>query len=776
MRNAEHISTSKQMELQMAKSHILGFPRIGADRELKKAIESYWKKDISKAELEAVGKQLRAKHWQQQIDAGLDFITVGDFAWYDQVLALSATLGVIPERHQEDNITLDTLFNMARGSSPCCGQQAAACEMTKWFDTNYHYLVPELNEDQKFALSYNQLIEEIQEAKAFDLPIKVSLLGPVSYLSLSKTNSDFDKLILLPQLVATYQQLLANIAAEGVEWLQIEEPILVQDLTTKWQHAFKASYAELAKGNNKLLLTSYFGALGDNAELVFSLPVNGFHIDLSRAPEQLDTALTLLPQNAILSAGIVNGRNIWRNDLAASVSTLQRAKTQLGERLWVASSCSLQHSPVDLNNETKLDTELKSWLAYATQKLTEISTINALLNGDESAELQAQLTESTAVISSRATSPRIHNAAVKSRVAAITDADAQRQSKFTQRITSQQKELNLPLFPTTTIGSFPQTSDIRQTRNQFKQDVISQDQYIAKMQAEIKDVVERQEALGLDVLVHGEPERNDMVEYFGELLDGFAFSKNGWVQSYGTRCVKPPIIFGDISRPAPMTVAWSQYAQAQTSKLMKGMLTGPVTILCWSFTRDDISREEQTNQIALAIRDEVVDLEHAGIKVIQIDEPALREGLPLRNSEQQAYLDWSTKAFRISASGVRDNTQIHTHMCYCEFNEIMPSIAALDADVITIETSRSNMELLSAFTDFSYPNDIGPGVYDIHSPNVPSVEWMTQLITNASEYIDVARLWVNPDCGLKTRGWTETEAALKNMVTAAHNLRDTFSH
>ena len=760
----------------MAKSHILGFPRIGADRELKKAIESYWKKDISKAELEAVGKQLRAKHWQQQIDAGLDFITVGDFAWYDQVLALSATLGVIPERHQEDNITLDTLFNMARGSSPCCGQQAAACEMTKWFDTNYHYLVPELNEDQKFALSYNQLIEEIQEAKAFDLPIKVSLLGPVSYLSLSKTNSDFDKLILLPQLVATYQQLLANIAAEGVEWLQIEEPILVQDLTTKWQHAFKASYAELAKGNNKLLLTSYFGALGDNAELVFSLPVNGFHIDLSRAPEQLDTALTLLPQNAILSAGIVNGRNIWRNDLAASVSTLQRAKTQLGERLWVASSCSLQHSPVDLNNETKLDTELKSWLAYATQKLTEISTINALLNGDESAELQAQLTESTAVISSRATSPRIHNAAVKSRVAAITDADAQRQSKFTQRITSQQKELNLPLFPTTTIGSFPQTSDIRQTRNQFKQDVISQDQYIAKMQAEIKDVVERQEALGLDVLVHGEPERNDMVEYFGELLDGFAFSKNGWVQSYGTRCVKPPIIFGDISRPAPMTVAWSQYAQAQTSKLMKGMLTGPVTILCWSFTRDDISREEQTNQIALAIRDEVVDLEHAGIKVIQIDEPALREGLPLRNSEQQAYLDWSTKAFRISASGVRDNTQIHTHMCYCEFNEIMPSIAALDADVITIETSRSNMELLSAFTDFSYPNDIGPGVYDIHSPNVPSVEWMTQLITNASEYIDVARLWVNPDCGLKTRGWTETEAALKNMVTAAHNLRDTFSH
>ncbi|QUM76205.1 5-methyltetrahydropteroyltriglutamate--homocysteine S-methyltransferase [Moritella sp. 24] len=760
----------------MAKSHILGFPRIGADRELKKAIESYWKNDITKVELEAVGKQLRAKHWQQQIDAGLDFITVGDFAWYDQVLALSATLGVIPARHQEDNITLDTLFNMARGSSPCCGQQAAACEMTKWFDTNYHYLVPELNEDQRFALSYNQLIEEIQEAKALGFPIKASLLGPVSYLSLSKTNSDFDKLTLLPQLIETYQQLLANIAAEGVEWLQIEEPILVQDLTTEWKHAFKTSYAELAKGNNKLLLTSYFGALGDNTELTFSLPVDGFHIDLSRAPEQLDTALVLLPETAILSAGIVNGRNIWRNDLAQSISSLQAAKAQLGERLWVASSCSLQHSPVDLDNETKLDTELKSWLAYATQKLTEVSTISAILNGNQTAQLNAQVELSTAVVTSRATSARIHNTAVQQRVAAITDQDAQRHSQFTQRIASQQKELNLPLFPTTTIGSFPQTSDIRQTRNQFKQNVIDQDEYITKMQAEIKDVVERQEALGLDVLVHGEPERNDMVEYFGELLDGFAFSKNGWVQSYGTRCVKPPIIFGDISRPAPMTVAWSQYAQAQTSKLMKGMLTGPVTILCWSFTRDDISREEQTNQIALAIRDEVVDLEKAGIKVIQIDEPALREGLPLRGSEQQAYLDWSTKAFRISASGVRDNTQIHTHMCYCEFNEIMPSIAALDADVITIETSRSNMELLSAFTDFSYPNDIGPGVYDIHSPNVPSVEWMTQLITNASEYIDVARLWVNPDCGLKTRGWKETEEALKNMVTAAHNLRDTFSN
>lgn len=760
----------------MAKSHILGFPRIGADRELKKAIESYWKNDISKVELETIGKQLRAKHWQQQIDAGLDFITVGDFAWYDQVLALSATLGVIPERHQQETITLDTLFNMARGSSPCCGQQASACEMTKWFDTNYHYLVPELNEDQQFTLSYNQLIEEIQEAKALGFPIKASLLGPVSYLSLSKTNSAFNKLALLPQLVETYKQLLANIAAEGIEWLQIEEPILVQDLTTEWQNAFKTSYAELAKTNNKLLLTSYFGALGDNAELAFSLPVDGFHLDLSRAPEQLDAALTLLPDDAILSAGIVNGRNIWRNDLAQSISSLQQAKTQLGERLWVASSCSLQHSPVDLDNETKLDTELKSWLAYATQKLTEVSTINAILNGNDTQQLSVQVEQSTAVVNSRATSTRIHNSAVQQRVAAITEQDAQRHSQFSQRIVSQQQELNLPLFPTTTIGSFPQTSDIRQTRNQFKQNIISQDQYIAKMQTEIKDVVERQEALGLDVLVHGEPERNDMVEYFGELLDGFAFSKNGWVQSYGTRCVKPPIIFGDISRPAPMTVAWSQYAQAQTSKLMKGMLTGPVTILCWSFTRDDISREAQTNQIALAIRDEVVDLEQAGIKVIQIDEPALREGLPLRSSEQQAYLDWSTKAFRISASGVRDNTQIHTHMCYCEFNEIMPSIAALDADVITIETSRSNMELLSAFTDFSYPNDIGPGVYDIHSPNVPSVEWMTQLITNASEYIDVARLWVNPDCGLKTRGWQETEAALKNMVTAAHNLRDTFSN
>lgn len=760
----------------MAKSHILGFPRIGENRELKKAVESYWKHDISKTELEAVGKELRVKHWQQQIDAGLDFITVGDFAWYDQVLTLSATLGVIPARHQEERITIDTLFNMARGASPCCGQQVAACEMTKWFDTNYHYIVPELNKNQKFSLSYLPIIEEIQEAKALNTPIKVSLLGPLSYLSLSKTESNFEKLTLLPQLVDTYQKLLKNIADEGVEWLQIEEPILVQDLSKKWKKAFITSYEKLAQGKNKLLLTSYFGALGNNAEFVFSLPVDGFHIDLSRAPEQLNTALALLPNECILSAGIVNGRNIWRNDLAQSIAILRQAKVLLGERLWIASSCSLQHSPVNLSNENELDIELKYWLAYATQKLTEISTINALLKGESSKSLTAKLVESNVIASSRATSSRIHNSEVQARVAAITDKDAQRHSTFTQRISKQHQALNLPLFPTTTIGSFPQTKDIRQTRNQFKKKLISQEQYITKMQMEIQDVVARQEALGLDVLVHGEPERNDMVEYFGELLDGFAFSKNGWVQSYGTRCVKPPIIFADISRPAPMTVAWSQYAQAQTSKLMKGMLTGPVTILCWSFSRDDISREQQTKQIALAIRDEAIDLEKAGIKIIQIDEPALREGLPLRISEQQAYLDWATEAFRISASGVKDNTQIHTHMCYCEFNKIMPSIAALDADVITIETSRSNMQLLSAFTDFNYPNEIGPGVYDIHSPNVPTVEWMTQLIDKASEYIDITRLWVNPDCGLKTRGWTETESALKNMVTAAHKLRTRFAN
>jgi 5-methyltetrahydropteroyltriglutamate--homocysteine methyltransferase len=556
--------------------------------------------------------------------------------------------------------------------------------------------------------------------------------------------------------IHSYTQLLAKIADEDVEWLQIEEPILVQDLTVDWQQAFK---------------TSYFGALGDNAELTFSLPIAGFHLDLSRGAEQLESALLLLPNNTILSAGIVNGRNIWRNDLAKSITYLQAAKAHLGDRLWIASSCSLQHSPVDLDNETKLDAELKSWFAYATQKLAEISIINAVLNGEASKDictaLSAQLWQSSLA--------RIHKKNVQQRVAALCEHDAQRLNGFYQRIVSQQKVLKLPLFPTTTIGSFPQIQDIRQTRNQYKQGIINQHDYLTKMQAEIKDVVQRQEALGLDVLVHGEQERNDMVEYFGEQLDGFAFSQNGWVQSYGTRCVKPPIIFGDISRPAPMTVDWSRFAQAQTSKLMKGMLTGPVTLLCWSFIRDDISREAQTNQIVLTIRDEVVDLEQAGIKIIQIDEPALREGLPLRNNEQQDYLDWATKAFRISASGVKDETQIHTHMCYCEFNDIMPAIAALDADVITIETSRSNVELLSAFTDFSYPNDIGPGVYDIHSPNEPSVEWMTQLITSASEYIDVARLWVNPDCGLKTRAWKETEVALKNMVTAAHNLRSTFS-
>ncbi len=761
----------------MAKSHILGFPRIGADRELKKAVESYWNKKISLTELETVGKELRARHWLQQVDAGLDFVTVGDFAWYDQVLALSATLGVIPERHQspDQTITLDTLFAMARGSSPCCGQQAAACEMTKWFDTNYHYLVPELAENQSFTLSYFQLLDEIREAKALGHKVKASILGPVSYLWLSKTTADFDKLTLLPALLSAYETLLDQIAELDIEWLQIEEPILVQDLDKEWQSALTSTYQQLSSCSVKLLLTSYFGDLGDNSELVYSLPVDGVHIDLCRGPQQLNIALEQLPENTILSAGIIDGRNIWRNDLPKSILALQQARESLGDRLWVASSCSLQHVPVDLNNEQQLDSELTSWLAFATQKLSEISIINAVLNGESGPQISRLLQSSSDAAKDRAASKRIHNEEVKKRVENITTSQSSRISPFNTRIENQQKSLKLPLFPTTTIGSFPQTKDIRFSRSQFKQGKLSKLEYISQMQAEIQQVIARQEALDLDVLVHGEPERNDMVEYFGELLEGFAFSQNGWVQSYGTRCVKPPIIFGDISRPNPMTVQWSQFAQSQTDKIMKGMLTGPVTILCWSFTRDDISREQQANQIALAIRDEVKDLEAAGIKIIQIDEPALREGLPLRTGEQQGYLEWATKAFRISACGVKDETQIHTHMCYCEFNDIMPAIAALDADVITIETSRSNMELLSAFKDFSYPNDIGPGVYDIHSPNVPDVEWMTKLITSASEYIDVKRLWVNPDCGLKTRGWEETEAALKNMVTAAKELRAIFN-
>jgi 5-methyltetrahydropteroyltriglutamate--homocysteine methyltransferase len=768
----------------MALSHSLGFPRIGRDRELKKALEAYWQGELDESGLRAVGRELRAAHWQLQKDAGLDLLPVGDFAWYDQVLGHSLTFGVIPQRFRPDTgtPTLQTLFSMARGGADaqtheqCCGaahaQPQVAEELTKWFDTNYHYLVPEFTADQRFQLSWEQLFEEVDEAHALGHKVKPVLIGPLTFLWLGKAKGEaFDKLELLERLLPIYGEILGRLAAQGVEWVQIDEPILGLDLPQDWKNAFERAYHLLQHAPLKKLVASYFSGLEDNLGLAVCLPVDGLHVDLVRAPEQLPLLLDRLPSYKVLSLGVVNGRNVWRCDLEQALRQLQQAQLRFGDNLWVAGSCSLLHSPVDLAREEQLDNELKGWLAFAVQKCAEIATLSAALNDPQSAAVQAVLAESRAVQASRASSPRIHKAAVQARLNAIIPADSQRLSPFAERIEKQRARLQLPAFPTTTIGSFPQTPAIRQARQAFRQGRLSQAQYTEAMQAEIRHAVTLQEQLGLDVLVHGEAERNDMVEYFAEQLDGYAFTRFGWVQSYGSRCVKPAIIYGDLSRPQPMTVAWTRYAQGLTQTVMKGMLTGPVTMLMWSFPREDLSRELQARQLALAIRDEVQDLEAAGIQIVQIDEAAFREGLPLRQAQWAAYLDWATEAFRLCASGVRDETQIHTHMCYSEFNDVIESIAAMDADVITIETSRSDMQLLQAFEAFDYPSDIGPGVYDIHSPRVPETQEMVALMRKAARRIPAERLWVNPDCGLKTRAWRETEAALVNMVAAARQLR-----
>jgi len=758
----------------MALAHSLGFPRIGRDRELKKAQEAFWKGELNEAGLRDVGRDLRKAHWDLQKNAGIDLLPVGDFAWYDQVLTHSLMFGVIPERFRphDGKATLQTLFSMARGvSNACCGG-AHAQEMTKWFDTNYHYLVPEFSADQQFQLGWEQLFEETEEARALGHNVKPVIIGPLTYLWLGKTKgTDFDKLELLDRLLPLYGQIFARLAALGVEWVQIDEPILVLDLPQDWKNAFERAYNQIQRDPLKKLLATYFGGLEENLGLAANLPVDGLHIDLVRAPDQYPTILDRLPAYKVLSLGVVNGRNVWRCDLHNALATLRHAHERLGDRLWVAPSCSLLHSPVDLSREDQLDAELKSWLAFAVQKCEEVAVLAQAVSEPEAPQVLRALAQSRAVQTSRAASPRIHKPAVQARVAAITASDAQRQSPFAQRIAKQRRKLDLPLFPTTTIGSFPQTAAIRLARQAYKQGKLSAADYTDAMHSEIRHAVEIQERLGLDVLVHGEAERNDMVEYFAEQLDGYAFTRFGWVQSYGSRCVKPAVIFGDLSRPRAMTVEWIRYAQSLTDKVMKGMLTGPVTMLMWSFPREDVSREVQARQLALAIRDEVNDLEAAGINIVQIDEAAFREGLPLRRAQWPAYLHWASEAFRLCASGVRDETQIHTHMCYSEFNDVIESIAAMDADVITIETSRSDMELLEAFEAFAYPNDIGPGVYDIHSPRIPDVTEMVGLLRKAAQRIPVERLWVNPDCGLKTRGWPETEAALVHMVSAARQLR-----
>jgi len=755
-------------EWTMTVAHILGFPRIGAKRELKTALESFWRGDLPEAELLNVGRDLRGRHWEWQRDTGLDFVTVGDFAWYDPVLQTLAHLGCVPGRFGFDprSLTLPQYFTLARGNAA-----QPAMEMTKWFDTNYHYLVPEWGAESRFDGGVKWLFDEIAQAAALGHPVKVALLGPLTLLYLGKIKSDLShKLDLLAQLIAAYQRLLARLKVLGVSWVQIDEPILGLELDERWLAAFRPTYETLATLSPRILLATYFESVAEHAAMLKSLPVSGIHLDLVRGPGQLATFLDGYPESKVLSLGIVDGRNIWRTDLDTALAALKPAHDRLGERLWISAGCSLQHVPVDLAHEKTLDAEIRNWLAFAAQKLDEIAALKrGLEQGIEA--IAPALEASRRAVASRKSSKRVRSDAVKHRMDALSERDTRRPSSFAARIQKQRARLKLPLLPTTTIGSFPQTLEIRKARAAFKKGRIAQPAYLEAMRAEIRDAVARQEALGLDVLVHGEAERNDMVEYFGEQLQGFAFTENGWVQSYGSRCVKPPILYGDVERPAPMTVEWTRYAQSLTRKPMKGMLTGPITMLQWSFVRDDQPRSTTALQIALALRDEVLDLERAGTAIIQIDEPALREGLPLKKRNWAPYLDWAVRAFKLVSCGVADETQIHTHMCYAEFNDILAAIAALDADVITIETSRSDMELLEGFGEFRYPNEIGPGVYDIHSPRVPDSGDMLKLLEKAERVIPLERLWVNPDCGLKTRGWAETEAALARMVEAASRMR-----
>ena len=756
----------------MIQTHNLGFPRIGDQRSLKIALEQYWKGSMSAQNLQRTAASLRKRHWKIQDRAGISYIPVGDFSLYDHVLDTSLMLGVIPERFgwQGGEVGLDTYFRMARGRAPT-GLDTSACEMTKWFDTNYHYIVPEFSKDQSFELASNKLFDEVSEAQSIGYQVKPVLLGPLSYLWLGKEKDEgFDKLDLLEGLIPVYQEILGKLQAQGVAWVQLDEPALILDIGAQWRDAFTHCYKQLATQSPKILLTTYFGELRDNLELACTLPVHGLHLDVVRAGSELQKVINVLPETHVLSIGCVDGRNIWRTDLDQVLAVLQPLKEKLGHRLWIAPSCSLLHVPIDLEWETELDGEIKSWLAFAKQKLGEVSLLQQALNQGVEA-VATPLKWSRDICNHRKRSEKIHNTRVQERLNNIHDAMTQRHTSFETRSALQQAWLKLPLYPTTTIGSFPQTANIRAIRRKFKKEEVQENTYHDAMKGEIKKAINLQEELGLDVFVHGEPERNDMVEYFGELLDGFAFTQHGWVQSYGSRCVKPPIIYGDVSRPEPMTTAWIMYAQSLTQKPVKGMLTGPVTILNWSFVRDDQPRSDTCAQIALALRDEVNDLEKVGIRIIQVDEAALREGLPLRKEDWQHYLDWAVRAFRIAVSGVQDSTQIHTHMCYSNFNDIIAAIAAMDADVITIETSRSDMALLDVFKSFDYPNAIGPGVYDIHSPNVPSIEHISTLMQLASQRIPAQRLWINPDCGLKTRAWKEVEKALTVMVDAARKLR-----
>jgi 5-methyltetrahydropteroyltriglutamate--homocysteine methyltransferase len=763
----------------------LGFPRIGRRRELKRALEQFWSGDLNANGLEDAARSLRARHWKCQAGLGIGHVPSGDFSLYDHVLDTACMLGAIPSGYgwTEGPVSLPTYFALARGSRDTEAERAAgiavnqpALEMTKWFDTNYHYLVPRLATDQRFTLTANRPLELYREAMALAVRTRPVLLGPVSFLLLSKTTDGSDPLDLLSGLLPVYRQVLRELAEAGVAWVQIDEPVLALDLPEKARLAFARAYDAFAsEPAPDILLASYFGPLGDNLATAGELPVSGLHVDLTRGGDELDAMLETIPEQRWLSLGVIDGRNVWRTDLRAAFETLRRvADARSNRRLIVSPSCSLLHVPVDVEQETKLDAGVKAWLAFATQKLAEVALLTRGLNEGEAA-IAKQLEASDAVVRSRRDSSLVHRPEVKNRLAGISPEMMRRDGDYPKRRAAQRARLALPLFPTTTIGSFPQTAEVRHARADVARAAISVAEYEKRVEAWIDEAIRWQEDLGIDVLVHGEFERNDMVKYFGEQLSGYAFTQHGWVQSYGSRCVAPPIIWGDVSRPAPMTVRWSGYAQSRTARPVKGMLTGPVTMLQWSFVRDDIARDQVCRQIALAIRDEVTELEAAGIGIIQVDEPAFREGLPLRRSDWDAYLDRAVACFRLATSSVADSTSIHTHMCYSEFNDIMAAIAKMDADAISIETTRSRMELLDAFQPGAghagYPAEIGPGVWDIHSPRVPDAQEMTALLGLARRRLEDWQIWVNPDCGLKTRKWEEVRPALEHMVAAARSLR-----
>jgi 5-methyltetrahydropteroyltriglutamate--homocysteine methyltransferase len=748
----------------------LGYPRMGGQRELKFALESFWAGKSNEASLLKAAQNLRAEHWKMQKDAGIAAPPSNDFSLYDHVLDMAATLGAIPKRfaHGSGPLTLEAYFAMARGS-----EHATAMEMTKWFDTNYHYVVPEFEAGMHYQLLSLKAVNQYLEAKSLGIETRPVLLGPASFVLLGKlTDVSITRAQVLKAILPLYEELLTRLHAAGADWIQIDEPCLCLDLDSNAQALFRAAYKDLSSqtGSPRLMLTTYFGDLRENLDLALSLDTAGLHLDLVRAPHQLADLLAKSPRDLHLSLGLVDGRNVWRTDLTNALTLLESATRILGsDRIQVAPSCSLLHTPVDLNSEKKLDPSIRSWMAFARQKLAEVVLLARAI--EDKSFVQRDLDENAHLIASRKSSTLINKSEVQHRVAETNDSMLHRTNPYSIRREQQASALSLPMFPTTTIGSFPQTGEVRKTRAAFRNGKIDQRAYDQFVEEETERCIRFQEKLGIDVLVHGEFERNDMVEYFGEQLEGFVFSENGWVQSYGSRCVKPPIIFGDVHRPHPMTVRWSTYAQSLSSLPMKGMLTGPVTILQWSFVRDDQPRSQTCQQIALAIRDEVTDLEAAGIKIIQIDEPAIREGLPLRRADWPEYLDWSIKAFRLASSGVADKTQIHTHMCYSEFNDMIDSIVAMDADVISMECSRSRMELLDAFHRVRYPNEIGPGVYDIHSPRVPEDGEIEALLTKALEVLTPQQLWINPDCGLKTRGWKEVEQALTKMVATAVSLR-----